>query len=118
MPATIDSSAPTAAHRADFDAAFRPSQVHTGSAALAWPAAAGVFQVMNSAGAAAFTLPNDSGIPVGTPIGGMNVGVGALSFAIAGGGTIQMDPILPSTVSQNSEFLIRRGPGNTWVRVA
>lgn len=103
------------ADRADFWGSFEPAATITASSTLAWPAVAGQYLIVNSATATTQTLPNDAGIPLGTPIKGVNIGAGAVSFA--GGGTISANAILPATVDQFSAFELRRITGG-WVRVA
>ena len=117
MSVTINSSAPTAAHRGDFEVGFSPGATYTDSATLTWPAAAGVYHIANKATAMSLTLPTGT-IPSGSRIHGMNVNAGALSFVAGGSEDIEMDAVLPSTVGQWAPFELRRGIGDYWVRVA
>lgn len=106
----------SAADRADHFGTFSPAVAITGNATLTWPAAAGAYHIVNSAGAVALTLPSGS-ITEGATINGLNVGAGALSFVAGGGESILAHSILPSTVDQYSPFELRRF-GSAWVRVA
>lgn len=117
MPVTINSATPTAANRADFNAAFHPGSSINGTTTLTWPAAGGVQHEVNSATAVTLTLPSGS-IPVGARIEGLNIGVGAVSFAASGGESIVGNAILPATVAQYDPFEFRRISGNRWARVA
>jgi hypothetical protein len=86
-----------------------------GSTVLAWPAMENRYFVVNSPGPATLTLPNDAGIPLGTPVRGVSIGAGLVSFASAG--AINANAILPADVDQWSPFELRRVAGG-WVRIA
>jgi hypothetical protein len=99
---------------ADHWETFEAGAEITANTALAWPAMAGQYLIVNSATPVALGFPNDAAIPLGYAQKGLSRGAGAVSFTGTG---IVANAILPATVDQYSAFELRRIP-NGWVRVA
>ena len=68
-----------------------------------------------AAGAISFTLPATA--PTGTKFFGTNLGAGALTLLLNGGGAVPRNALLPPTVDQFSAWEVRRH-ANGWVQVA
>lgn len=71
--------------------------------------------VVNSASAVSLALPETADNNV--VFRGINIGVGAVTFATINSDAIYMHDVLPNAIDQYSPFEIRRIPGG-WVRVA
>ena len=78
---------------------------------------AGDFVDYNAAGAGTFTIPDDATVafPVGTIIGGGQIGVGALTVAAAAGVTLNGVAAGFATLTDStSEYSIRKRAANSW----